>query len=196
MFVLIITMPYSCVFYMSHHFSTKEVLNICRHIPFQKVIFKARNKCNKNSVKDAPKDKKKKECTAAVDKPCDQKISDGTEKITEERNASANERQKGRNNELEAESGEEKTQELYETEEGTATGSEVGEKQDVVGGNKDSKGNPQNENQHEEEVKECSVKTQVEMSHDASPVDHQTAHGSDDVDEPSPARDDVSADQD
>lgn len=168
----------------------------------KKVIFKARNKCNKNSVKDAPKDKKKKECKPAVEKSCDQKISDGAEKITEEGNRSVNERQKGRNDELdtEAECGEEKMQELYETEEGTATGSEVGEKQDVVGGNKERKGNAKNETQHEVEVKEeeCSVKTQVEMSHGDSPVDHQTAHRCNEVDEQADelSHDDVSANQD
>lgn len=99
------------------------------------------------------------------------------------------------------ESGEEKTQELYETEEGTATGSEVGDKQEVACGNKERNGNPKNENQHEVEVK-----TQVEMSHDASPVDQQTAHRCNEVDkhkhdsvqadEPSPAHDDVSTNQD
>ncbi|XP_056618237.1 raftlin-like isoform X2 [Triplophysa dalaica] len=167
----------------------------------KKVIFKARNKCNKNSVKDAPKDKKKKECTFAVEKLCDQKISDGAEKITEERNVSDNEGQKEQNNEAdtEVERGEEKTQELYETEEETATGSEVGEKQEVLCGNKERKGNPQNENQHEVEVK-----TQVEMSHEASPADQQTAHRCNEVDkqadgsveEPSPAHDDISANQD
>ncbi|KAI7806872.1 raftlin-like isoform X2 [Triplophysa rosa] len=161
----------------------------------KKVIFKARNKCNKNSVKDAPKDKKKKECTPAAEKLCDQKISDGAEKITEERNASANERQKKLNNEVdtEVESGEEKTQELYETEEGTATGSEVGEKQEVLCGNKERKGNPQNENQHEVEVK-----TQVEMSRDASPADQQTAHRCNEVDGSvdEPSHGDVSANQD
>lgn len=168
----------------------------------KKVIFKARNKCNKNSVKDAPKNKKKKEITATVDKDlCDQKISDGSEKITEERNSSVNERQKDQNNEVEVASGEEKTQEVHET----ATGSEVHgvckEKQEV--------GNAIEENKDEVEV---------EMSHDISPVvDHPTTgetgqwcdevdkqedtatnqnHGSVQEDESSPAHDDVSADQD
>lgn len=168
----------------------------------KKVIFKARNKCNKNSVKDAPKNKKKKEITATVDKDlCDQKISDGSEKITEERNSSENERQKDQNNEVEVASGEEKTQEVHET----ATGSEVHgvckEKQEV--------GNAIEENKDEVEV---------EMSHDISPVvDHPTTgetgqwsdevdkqedtatnqnHGSVQEDESSPAHDDVSANQD
>lgn len=168
----------------------------------KKVIFKARNKCNKNSVKDAPKNKKKKEITATVDKDlCDQKISDGSEKITEERNSSVNERQKDQNNEVEVASGEEKTQEVHET----ATGSEVHgvckEKQEV--------GNAIEENKDEVEV---------EMSHDISPVvDHPTTgetgqwcdevdkqedtatnqnHGSVQEDESSPPHDDVSADQD
>lgn len=168
----------------------------------KKVIFKARNKCNKNSVKDAPKNKKKKEITANVDKDlCDQKISDGSEKITEERNSSVNERQKDQNNEVEVASGEEKTQEVHET----ATGSEVHgvckEKQEV--------GNAIEENKDEVEV---------EMSHDISPVvDHPTTgetgqwcdevdkqedtatnqnHGSVQEDESSSAHDDVSADQD
>lgn len=168
----------------------------------KKVIFKARNKCNKNSVKDAPKNKKKKEITANVDKDlCDQKISDGSEKITEERNSSVNERQKDQNNEVEVASGEEKTQEVHET----ATGSEVHgvckEKQEV--------GNAIEENKDEVEV---------EMSHDISPVvDHPTTgetgqwsdevdkqedtatnqnHGSVQEDESSPAHDDVSANQD
>lgn len=168
----------------------------------KKVIFKARNKCNKNSVKDAPKNKKKKEITATVDKDlCDQKISDGSEMITEERNSSVNERQKDQNNEVEVASGEEKTQEVHET----ATGSEVHgvckEKQEV--------GNAIEENKDEVEV---------EMSHDISPVvDHPTTgetgqwcdevdkqedtatnqnHGSVQEDESSSAHDDVSADQD
>lgn len=168
----------------------------------KKVIFKARNKCNKNSVKDAPKNKKKKEITATVDKDlCDQKISDGSEMITEERNSSVNERQKDQNNEVEVASGEEKTQEVHET----ATGSEVHgvckEKQEV--------GNAIEENKDEVEV---------EMSHDISPVvDHPTTgetgqwcdevdkqedtatnqnHGSVQEDESSPPHDDVSADQD
>ncbi|XP_065154991.1 raftlin isoform X2 [Paramisgurnus dabryanus] len=168
----------------------------------KKVIFKARNKCNKNSVKDAPKNKKKKEITASVDKDlCDQKIIDGSEKITEERNSSVNERQKDQNNEVEVASGEEKTQEVHET----ATGSEVHgvckEKQEV--------GNAIEENKDEVEV---------EMSHDISPVvDHPTTgetgqwcdevdkqedtatnqnHGSVQEDESSPPHDDVSADQD
>nr|XP_055067339.1 raftlin-like isoform X1 [Misgurnus anguillicaudatus] len=164
----------------------------------KKVIFKARNKCNKNSVKDAPKNKKKKEITATVDKElCDQKISDGSEKITEERNSSVNERQKDQNNEVEVACGEEKTQEVHET----ATGSEVHgvckEKQEV--------GNAIEENKDEVEA---------EMSHDISPVvDHPTTgemgqrgdqedttadqnHGSVQEDESSPAHDDVSANQD
>lgn len=122
-----------------------------------------------------------------MEKPCDRKISDGEEKITEEKDASVNERQKERNDELDTE--EEKTQELYETEEGTAMGSEVGEKQEVVGGDKERKGNAKNETQHEVEVKEeeCSVKTQVQMSLSDSPVDHQTdgsanqKHGTDEL---------------
>ncbi|XP_073703079.1 raftlin [Garra rufa] len=71
----------------------------------KKVIFKARNKSNKNSVKDAPKNKKKKDSTPTVEKEIsDQKPCDGAEKSAEETKTSVNERrEENQNNEADAE---------------------------------------------------------------------------------------------
>ncbi|XP_068070359.1 raftlin isoform X2 [Danio rerio] len=103
----------------------------------KKVIFKARNKSNKNSVKDAPKNKKKKDSTPTVEK----EISDQkAERSVEDTNTSVNERRpEKQNNEADAQV---QSQQKQDTEEGkwaeevTAAGSEVGgEKQDEVSGN-------------------------------------------------------------
>ncbi|XP_051577073.1 raftlin-like isoform X2 [Myxocyprinus asiaticus] len=180
----------------------------------KKVIFKTRNKSNKNSVKDAPKNKKKKESMATVEKEIsDQKICDGAEKIAEERNTSVNERQE-RKQHNGTDSKVENTEEVNET----ATGSEVEagkEKQEVMGGNRD--GNAEKENK---DVEESNVKTEAEMGpcqDKASPVDQRTAqetgqrdsevdnqedrsanqnHGNVQAGELSAPHDDVSANQD
>ncbi|XP_051999922.1 raftlin-like isoform X2 [Xyrauchen texanus] len=127
----------------------------------KKVIFKTRNKSNKNSVKDAPKNKKKKESMASVEKEIsDQKICDGAEKIAERK------RHNGTDSKVE------NTEDMNET----ATGSEVEadkEKQEVMGGNRD--GNAEKEKKDEEE---SNVKTEAEMGpcqDKTSAVDQRTA---------------------
>ncbi|XP_067303880.1 raftlin-like isoform X3 [Pseudorasbora parva] len=123
--------------------ATKQIVFLQRPIlprkkkESKKVIFKARNKSNKNSIKDAPKNKKKKEKEIS-----DQKSCDGAEKT------SVNERrEENLNNEADAEVQEELREEGNETEEGMDTGSEVGR-------------------EAEEKVDESSVKTAAEMGPD------------------------------
>ncbi|KAL0171285.1 hypothetical protein M9458_031596, partial [Cirrhinus mrigala] len=123
-----------------------------------KVIFKARNKSNKNSVKDAPKNKKKKDSTPTVEKEIsDQKPCDGAEKSTEETNTSVNERrEENQNNEADAEVQSEQKEDREkgnETEEGTAGAGR--EKQEAVGGNA--------KDEIDVKEEERSVKTEAEM---------------------------------
>ncbi|KAK2903606.1 hypothetical protein Q8A67_008319 [Cirrhinus molitorella] len=124
----------------------------------KKVIFKARNKSNKNSVKDAPKNKKKKDSTPTVEKEIsDQKPCDGAEKSAEETNTSVNERrEENQNNEADAEvqsEQKEDREEGNETEEGTVGAGR--EKQEAVGGTA--------KDEVDVTVEERSVKTEAEM---------------------------------
>ncbi|KAF4102764.1 raftlin-like isoform X1 [Onychostoma macrolepis] len=144
----------------------------------KKVIFKARNKSNKNSVKDAPKNKKKKDSTPTVEREIsDQKPCDGAEKSAEETNTSVNEqREENQNNETDAEvqsEQKEDREEENETEEGTVGAGR--EKQEAVGGNSMTDGNAK----HEVDVKEeeRGVKTEAEMGScqdEASPTAQET----------------------
>lgn len=142
----------------------KGIKTLCWHFLFQKVIFKARNKSNKNSVKDAPKNKKKKDSTPTVEKEIsDQKPCDGAEKSAEETNTSVSERrEETQNNETDAEVQSEQNEdreEGNETEEGTVGAG--GETQEAVGGNSKTDGNAKDEVDVKEE--ERGVKTEAEM---------------------------------
>lgn len=162
----------------------KKVLRLCRYFLFQKVIFKARNKSNKNSVKDAPKNKKKKDSTSTVEKEIsDQKPCD------EETNTSVNERREEKqNNETDAEVQSEQNEdreEENETEEETVGAGR--EKQETVDGNA----------KDEVDVKEeeRGVKTEAEMSScqdKASPTAQETGRQDEEVDK----QEDSSANQD
>ncbi|TRY66054.1 hypothetical protein DNTS_025943, partial [Danionella cerebrum] len=106
----------------------------------KKVIFKTRNKSNKNSVKDVPKNKKKKESRSAAEKEIHEQKACGRA----ERSHGDAVEQPG--NKLNNESTDETKQKQEETE--TATGSEVGgsrEKQEVVGGSRKRGGVAMNE---------------------------------------------------
>ncbi|XP_051575194.1 raftlin-like isoform X2 [Myxocyprinus asiaticus] len=209
--------------------ATKQIVFLQRSVlprkkkESKKVIFKTRNKSNKNSVKDAPKNKRKKESTATVEKEIsDQKICDGAEKIAEERNTSVNERQarnrhNGGDSEVKREQKEDREKNTEDVNE-TAKGSEVGagqEKQEEVGG--DGDGNAEKENKDE---KKSNVKTVAEMGpcqDKSSPVDMLAAqetgqrdsdvdkqedrsasqnHGNVQADKLAPLQDGVSANQD
>ncbi|XP_062394753.1 raftlin-like [Sardina pilchardus] len=63
----------------------------------KKLIFKARNKSNKNSIKDAPKDKKKNAAPlASVERELDdQRISDGVQKVAKEKKSKGAREEKG-----------------------------------------------------------------------------------------------------
>ncbi|XP_026139012.1 raftlin-like isoform X3 [Carassius auratus] len=152
----------------------------------KKVIFKARNKSNKNSVKDAPKNKKKKDSTPTVEKEIsDQKPCDGAEKSTEETNTSVSERQEeNQNNETDAEvqsEQKEDREEGNETEEGTLGAGR--EKQEAAGGNSKTDGSAQDEVDVKEE--ECGVKTEA-------PTAQETGRQDEEVDK----QEDSSANQD
>lgn len=153
----------------------KGIQTLCRYFLFQKVIFKARNKSNKNSVKDAPKNKKKKDSTSTVEKEIsDQKPCD------EETNTSVNERrEEQQNNETDAEVQSEQNEDREEETVGAGT-----EKQEAVDGNaKDVK------------EEERGVKTEAEMSScqdKASPTAQETGRQDEEVDK----QEDSSANQD
>lgn len=157
----------------------------------KKVIFKARNKSNKNSVKDAPKNKKKKDSTPTVEKEIsDQKPCDGAEKSAEETNTSVSERREEKqNNETDAEVQSEQNEdreEGNETEEGTVGAGR--ETQEAVGGN-----NKTDEVDVKEE--ERGVKTEAEMGScqdKASPTAQETGRQDEEVDK----QEDSSANQD
>ncbi|XP_016341307.1 raftlin-like isoform X3 [Sinocyclocheilus anshuiensis] len=159
----------------------------------KKVIFKARNKSNKNSVKDAPKNKKKKDSTPTVEKEIsDQKPCDGAEKSAD---TSVNERrEENQNNETDAEvqsEQKEDREEGNETEEGTVGAGR--EKQEAVGGNSKTDGNAKDEVDVKEE--ECGVKTEAEMGScqdKASPTAQETGRQDKEVDK----QEDRSANQD
>ncbi|XP_056331542.1 raftlin-like [Danio aesculapii] len=128
----------------------------------KKVIFKARNKSNKNSVKDAPKNKKKKDSTPTVEKEIsDQKV----ERSVEDTYTSVNERRpEKQNNEADAQV---QSQQKQDTEEGkwaeevTAAGSEVGGgKQEEVSGNGEKDGSAKDE--VDGKAEEQSVKIEAE----------------------------------
>ncbi|XP_016136984.1 raftlin-like isoform X2 [Sinocyclocheilus grahami] len=162
----------------------------------KKVIFKARNKSNKNSVKDAPKNKKKKDSTSTVEKEIsDQKQCDGAEKSAEETNTSVNERwEANQNNEADAEvqsEQKEDREEGNETQEGTVGAGR--EKQEAVAGNSERDGNAKDEVDVKEE--ERSVKTKAEMGScqdESSPTAQETGLQDDEVDK----QEDSSANQD
>ncbi|XP_016377203.1 raftlin-like [Sinocyclocheilus rhinocerous] len=162
----------------------------------KKVIFKARNKSNKNSVKDAPKNKKKKDSTSTVEKEIsDQKQCDGAEKSAEETNTSVNERrEENQNNEADAEvqsEQKEDREEGNETQEGTVGAGR--EKQEAVGRNSERDGNAKDEVDVKEE--ERSVKAEAEMGScqdKASPTAQETGRQDDEVDK----QEDSSANQD
>ncbi|XP_052434241.1 raftlin isoform X3 [Carassius gibelio] len=162
----------------------------------KKVIFKARNKSNKNSVKDAPKNKKKKDSTPTVEKEIsDQKPCDGAEKSTEETNTSVSERQEeNQNNETDAEvqsEQKEDREEGNETEEGTLGAGR--EKQEAAGGNSKTDGSAQDEVDVKEE--ECGVKTEAELGScqdKPSPTAQETGRQDEEVDK----QEDSSANQD
>ncbi|XP_043087758.1 raftlin-like isoform X3 [Puntigrus tetrazona] len=151
----------------------------------KKVIFKARNKSNKNSVKDAPKNKKKKDSTPAVEKEIsDQKPCDGAEKSTEETNTSVNERREGnQNNETDAEVQSEQKEDGEEgkdAEEGTlGAGREKQDAKDEVDVKEEERG----------------VKTEAEMGScrdEASPTAQETGRQEEEVGK----QEDSSANQD
>ncbi|XP_042597663.1 raftlin-like isoform X3 [Cyprinus carpio] len=162
----------------------------------KKVIFKARNKSNKNTVKDAPKNKKKKDSTPTVEKEIsDQKPGDGAEKSAEETNTSVNERQEeNQNNETDAEvqsEQKEDREEGNETEEGMVGAGR--EKQEAVGGNSKTDGSAKDEVDVKEE--EHGVKTEAEMGScqdKASPTAQETGRQDEEVDK----QEDSSANQD
>ncbi|XP_028836868.1 raftlin isoform X2 [Denticeps clupeoides] len=78
--------------------STKQIVFLQRPVlPRKKrdsknLIFKTRNKSSKNSVKDAPKGKKKKNSPQAENELDDQKIGDGLEKTSKEESMGVNNR--------------------------------------------------------------------------------------------------------
>ncbi|XP_016319869.1 raftlin-like isoform X2 [Sinocyclocheilus anshuiensis] len=162
----------------------------------KKVIFKARNKSNKNSVKDAPKNKKKKDSTSTVEKEIsDQKQCDGAEKSAEETNTSVNERrEENQNNEADAEvqsEQKEDREEGNETQEGRVGAGR--EKQEALAGNSERDGNAKDEVDVKEE--ERSVKAEAEMGScqdKASPTAQETGRQDDEVDK----QEDSSANQD
>ncbi|XP_059364494.1 raftlin-like isoform X2 [Carassius carassius] len=158
----------------------------------KKVIFKARNKSNKNSVKDAPKNKKKKDSTPTVKKEIsDQTQCDGAEKSAEETNTSVNEqREENQNNETDAEVQSEQKEDREEGNEAVGAGRET---QEAVGGNSERDGNTKDEVDVKEE--ECSVKTEAEMEScqvKASPTAQETGREDHEVDK----QEDSSANQD
>ncbi|XP_052474299.1 raftlin-like isoform X1 [Carassius gibelio] len=154
----------------------------------KKVIFKARNKSNKNSVKDAPKNKKKKDSTPTVEKEIsDQTQCDGAEKSAEETNTRREEKQ---NNETDAEVQSEQKEDREEGNEAVGAGRET---QEAVGGNSERDGNAKDEVDVKEE--ECRVKTEAEMEScqdKASPTAQETGREDHEVDK----QEDSSANQD
>lgn len=181
----------------SHYLSIKKgIKTLCRHFLFQKVIFKARNKSNKNSVKDAPKNKKKKDSTSTTEKEIsDQKLCDRAEKSAEETNTSVNERREEKqNNETDAEVQSEQNEdreEENETEEGTVGAGRA--KQEPVGGTSKTDGNAKDEVDVKEE--ERGLKTEAEMGScldKASPTAQEPGRQDEEVDK----QEDSSANQD
>ncbi|XP_059424500.1 raftlin-like isoform X3 [Carassius carassius] len=152
----------------------------------KKVIFKARNKSNKNSVKDAPKNKKKKDSTPTVEKEIsDQKPCDGAEKSTEETNTSVNERQEeNQNNETDAEvqsEQKEDREEGKETEEGTVGAGR--EKQEAAGGNSKTDGSAKDEVDVKEEERDVTTEAELGSCQDKpSPTAQETGRQDEEVD--------------